>query len=268
MKDYDKNLKIIKLAAATFRSKPKSPPPYRFIGDGDNSAIEIHPLWRDYWLDNMAVIRGWTMWNWAIFLQYWNPGIPGIINKIQSLSELLVDNQRNFSWKITKLKNKHTTFTCKGLKTRSAQMIAQRKFWQEVIECKNGHITCIYSKKKISFAECDIDHYIPWSYIGHSHLWNLVPVSQKANRSKSDCLPNNDYLQALANAQYNALRIHQKHFPTRYKRLVEAYSDLKLSKSKLMEKKAFSAAYKKLMKPLIANARNSQFSPGWRWKDK
>ena len=268
LKDHPKNKKIIKLAEETFHSKSKSPPPYRFINDDDNWAIEIHPLWRNYWLDNMAIIRGWTMWNWVIFLQYWNPSIPGIINKIQSLSELLVGDQRKFWWKVTKQENEHTTFICKGLKTSFTQMNAQRKFWREIIERKNGHTTCIYSGKEISFAECDIDHYIPWSFIGHNHLWNLVPVAKKVNRSKSDCLPSNDYLRALVDAQHEALTIHQEKFPKQYKRLVEAYSDLKLSKSELMDKEKLFAAYERLMNPTIAIAQNNQFSPGWRWKNK
>ena len=235
-KDYERKDEIIKLAAKTFRSK--SPPLYRFISDGDNSAIEIHPSWRDYWLSNMAIVRGWAMWNWATFLQDRNPSIPGIINKIQHDSP-------------------------------ERLMGAQRDFWKEVIKHKNGHTTCIYSENKISFAQCDIDHYIPWSFIGHSHLWNLAPVAKEANRSKSDRLPADNYLQALVNAQHEALTIRERRFPRKFGKLIDPYyNDLGLSASELMDETKLFAAYKKLMKPTIAMAQNNQFSPGWRWKNK
>ena len=236
LKDHDKNPEIIKRAAKTFRSK--SPPLYRFISDGDNSAIEIHPSWRDYWLSNMAIVRGWAMWNWATFLQDRNPSIPGIINKIQHDSP-------------------------------ERLMGAQRDFWKEVIKHKNGHTICIYSENKISFAQCDIDHYIPWSFIGHSHLWNLAPVAKEANRSKSDRLPADNYLQALVNAQHEALTIRERRFPRKFGKLIDPYyNDLGLSASELMDETKLFAAYKKLMKPTIAMAQNNQFSPGWRWKNK
>ena len=236
LKDRNKNPEIIKRAAKTFRSK--SPPPYRFIGDGDNSAIEIHPRWWDYWLSNMAIVRGWAMWNWATFLQDRNPSIPGIINKIQ------YDSTKPL-------------------------MRAQRDFWREVIKHKNGHATCIYSGEKISLGKYQVDHYIPWSFIGHSHLWNLAPVTEEANRSKSDRLPADDYLQALVDVQHDALTIRQRRFPRKFDKLIDPYyNDLRLSASELMDKEKLFAAYKKLMKPTIAIAQNNQFSPGWRWKNK
>ena len=236
LRDYDKNPAIIKLAAKTFRSK--SPPPYCFISDGDNSAIEIHTSWRDYWLSNMAIVRGWAMWNWTTFLQDRNPSIPGIIDKIQHNSpERLMD--------------------------------AQRKFWKEVIKHKNGHTTCIYSGEKISLGKYEVDHYIPWSFIGHSHLWNLAPVAKEANRSKSDRLPADNYLQALVSVQHEALTIRERRFPRKFGKLIDPYyNDLGLSASELMDETKLFAAYKKLMKPTIAMAQNNQFSPGWRWKNK
>ena len=236
LKDYDKNPEIIKRAAKTFRSK--SPPPYRFISDGDNSAIEIHPSWWDYWLSNMAIVRGWAMWNWATFLQDRNPSIPGIINKIQ------YDSPKRL-------------------------MSAQCDFWREVIKHKNGHTICIYSGEKISLGKYEVDHYIPWSFIGHSHLWNLAPVAEEANQSKSDRLPADNYLPALVGVQHEALTIRKCHFPGKFAKLIDPYyNDLGLSASELMDETKLFAAYKKLMKPTIAMAQNNQFSPGWRWKNK
>ena len=78
--DQGKNYKIEEFADAAFRRK--FPPPYRFVGNKDNPAIEIHPAWMNYWTTNMATVHDWAIWRWVLFLERWNPKIPDIINKI------------------------------------------------------------------------------------------------------------------------------------------------------------------------------------------
>ena len=79
--DPPKNKKIKELANAAFHHK--FPPPYRFVGNNDNPAIEIHPAWMNYWTTNMAIVRNWAIWHWTIFLEKRNPGISDIFNKIK-----------------------------------------------------------------------------------------------------------------------------------------------------------------------------------------
>ena len=78
--DPDKNDKIEEFADAAFHHK--FPPPYRFVGNKDNPAIEIHPAWMNYWTTNMATVHDWAIWRWVLFLERWNPDTPDIINKI------------------------------------------------------------------------------------------------------------------------------------------------------------------------------------------
>ena len=55
----------------------------------------------------------------------------------------------------------------------------------------------------------DLDHFIPWSFVSHDLLWNLMPADPSINSSKSNRLPDlNLYLPKLAEAHQAALRIN------------------------------------------------------------
>lgn len=231
LKDYDKNARIADLAKASFNTKNQTP--YRFVNLKTNASVELHPKWHDYFRSNMAVVRGWVMWNWAAFLQDRNPSIPGVINKIQHSSP-------------------------------ERLMSKQREFWREIMKYKNGNMTCIYSERQITLKESDIDHYIPWSFIGHCHLWNLIPAHSEVNRSKGNNIPAKKYLRKLAEVQHDALMIREKNFSGKFKQLIEPYyDDLRLTK--LTNYDELLAAYERTLTPMIAIAANNQFSPNWTW---
>lgn len=49
-----------------------------------------------------------------------------------------------------------------------------------------------------------MDHFIPWSYVAHDEMWNLIPSNASANRSKSNHLPEWDlYFNKMANMEYD-----------------------------------------------------------------
>ena len=51
--------------------------------------------------------------------------------------------------------------------------------------------------------DISIDHFVPWSYVAHDELWNLVPTTRSLNSSKSNDLPNwNRYFPLLAEIEY------------------------------------------------------------------
>ena len=62
-------------------------------------------------------------------------------------------------------------------------------------------------------ADISIDHFVPWSYVAHDELWNLVPTTQNVNSSKSNNLPDWEiYFPRLAAAEfcaYQAVREHE-----------------------------------------------------------
>ena len=53
--------------------------------------------------------------------------------------------------------------------------------------------------------DLSLDHFVPWSYVAHDELWNLVPTTKAVNSSKSNDLPNWDiYFPKLCRVEYSA----------------------------------------------------------------
>ena len=60
---------------------------------------------------------------------------------------------------------------------------------------------CVWSGKRLSAANLDIDHCLPWSAWPCGDLWNLVPSDREVNqRGKRDRLPSAETMQASADA--------------------------------------------------------------------
>ena len=141
--------KITECARDAFNEN--APPPYKLDGKG----IILHPRWRAYFRNNHEILHGWILWHWTNYLQLHNPTIPGIAGKI-------------------------------AFPDGRGDMKEQRVFWGDVIH--RGNVVCIYSGASVDALNFDLDHYVPWSFIGHNHIWNLAPVAPNANRQKSDNL--------------------------------------------------------------------------------
>ncbi|WP_121661850.1 HNH endonuclease [Metabacillus litoralis] len=58
---------------------------------------------------------------------------------------------------------------------------------------------CFYCKKSLTGAkrETHVDHFIPWSFVQSDQIWNLVLSCNKCNSSKSDKLPERNYLKII-----------------------------------------------------------------------
>jgi len=77
----------------------------------------------------------------------------------------------------------------------------QRKFWDTFIDNHNADIKCIYTGEPIIKGNYDVEHFIPWSFVSHDQLWNLLPSDSSINSSKSNKLPRLDkYLSSLVNS--------------------------------------------------------------------
>ena len=152
----------------------KIPLPYTIVdGAGLEKKVRINPHWRQLILDNYPVIRSWIQLKKVRFLQDRNPGVPGIIYKLEEHSA----NAR-------KLNN-------------------ARALWKTVSDVSCVPIRDIYTGKMLENNQFDLDHFIPWSYITNDELWNLTPMDGRLNSSKSNKLPEwNAYFQALAENQY------------------------------------------------------------------
>lgn len=119
--------------------------------------ISIQPLWQNYFLQHLRVLRDFCHWNLTLFLQQRNPNVPDIPNK------LLRPEVR-------------------------PSLSAQRRYWSKVFE-KEGTLRCIYSNKVLQPNAFDVEHFVPYGFVAHHQLWNLIPADPSVNSSKGDKLP-------------------------------------------------------------------------------
>ncbi|WP_255563148.1 HNH endonuclease domain-containing protein [Mucilaginibacter sp. 21P] len=68
----------------------------------------------------------------------------------------------------------------------------QRKFWDIVIG-ELGSVDCIYTNKKLIIGDYAVEHFLPYAFVSHDLMWNLIPADRSFNNSKSDKLPPLEY---------------------------------------------------------------------------
>lgn len=138
---------------------------------GLKKKIFIEDRWKHFLIDNMVAIRGWIQMKKIKYLQDRNPGVPGIIYKLEAEDE----------------------------KQRKLQNV--RKLWAAVIDTTD--VSDIYSDGLVGKKDYEIDHFVPWSFIANDEMWNLMPVNASLNSSKRDKLPNwENYFIRFAHNQF------------------------------------------------------------------
>ncbi len=197
----------------------------------DEKEIVLHPEWQRYLFDNIGIIEGWADHCWLNYLQSRNPNSPSLANKL---------------WKPGR--------------ERSA-LTRQRNFWDGIL--KERRFTCIYSHRRITVPYA-LDHFLPYSWIGHDQMWNLVPTFASVNSSKGQQLPQPAYVQKLFETQNRALNIVRNLHPDSWKRKVEDYTvGLNLGPDDLLIPAKLRQAYQSTVKTQLQLARNSGFGA---WK--
>ena len=110
----------------------------------------------------------------------------------------------------------------------------------------------------------DLDHFIPWSFVCHDLLWNLIPSDGSINSSKSDKLPDLDYyLPKLAALQHHSLQVLIN--ADRETKVMEDFVSLGYSAKDLaaMSEEKFCEIYEKTFNPINQIALNMGFET---WK--
>ena len=119
------------------------------------------------------MIKSWIQYRKVVFLQDRNPGVPGIVYKLEPEN----DDSR-------KLKN-------------------ARALWIASAKVSGRPIMDIYTGEELSSEKFDLDHFVPRSYIANDELWNLTPMNSGLNSSKNNRLPIWDsYFPRFAQYQY------------------------------------------------------------------
>jgi len=120
--------------------------------------IEINPLWKAYLQSNARILKDFCFWNLALFLQTRNPSVPDIPGKLfQSPFRGTLQNQRKHYW--------------------------------DIVFKELGSIDCIFTNTALKIDRYALDHFIPYAFVSHNLIWNLVPIDVNFNSSKSDRLP-------------------------------------------------------------------------------
>jgi len=202
----------------------------------DASSIFIHPDWVEYIRVNYPIIRGWASWQWLEYMQSRNPSVPGISNK-------LFPPQRRES------------------------LTSQTKYWELILQ--ETSLRCIYSGEFLVIDNLSLDHYLPWSFVTHDWLWNLIPTVPNVNSSKSNNLPSDIYFSSFVAMQHQGLTISfRKMKAAMWTKRIEPYIlELKISdKSDLLNIEKLRKAYEVTIATQITLAASQGFSANWIYK--
>lgn len=190
--------------------------------------IVINPEWDTYLSTHTKLLLDFAYWNLLQYLQKRNPNTPNIASK---LIKPIVRGNLN----------------------------TQRKFWDIVIT-ELGSFECIYTGKPLNTGQYDIEHFIPWSFVSHDQIWNLIPADGSVNSSKSNKLPSLDkFLDPFSRIQHEAIKIMYSR--NKKNKLLEDYLVLG-SGIKYIAKEPFhlfKERYINIITPLLQIARNSGF---------
>ena len=199
--------------------------PYAISG----KEIIINDPWLEYIKHYAAILKDYAFWNLTGFVQKRNPNVPDIPSK------LVKPIQRG-------------------------NLNIQHRYWDKFIEA-TGSIRCIYTNTELGKNQYDLDHFIPWSFVVHDQLWNLLPANPSINSSKSDNIPPLDkYLEPMARLQHEALRVNYGLNPS--DTILEDYLVFRCSIPELLEmpEDRFFSLFKDEFTPMAQTATNMGFA--------
>lgn len=230
IKDYKIDSLIEDKAAKNFVNT-NTLPLYRFV-DTPGNGLELQPDWFEYFKQHLNILQGFCLWHLLNYLQKNNPNAPNLASKLFEPEKRKLNKARNF--------------------------------WQLVFD-QAGTIDCIYSSQTMSEKAFSLDHFLPWRFVTHDLLWNIIPTPRNINSAKSDNLPRLDlYFDSFAALQYQAVQMVIKTGKTK---LLEDYA-LLLKKGDVTEIKGLSAdsfatTLHDTMAPQIQIAKNMGFTADW-----
>jgi len=211
-----------------------SPTPYWL----DDKIIRLSEVWRRFFLKNMAIVQAFAEHHFVRFLQARNPNVPGIVNKLNAPIKRQLSKARKF-WQFVRF---------------SLQEAGQGQYFYD-----------IYTKRSLddNFA---IDHFLPWSFVAHDLLWNLIPVDLTTNSRKGNSLPDLEiYVPQLAKLHFAALQV-AKQRPNDLQDYIECF---KLDAASLLalDEDAFVRKYREVIFPQAQIAINQGFQSNWRFEN-
>jgi len=197
--------------------------PYALFAD----RIEVPVEWAEYFTIHSPVLRDFTMWNLAQFIQARNPNVPQVVDKLVRPP------------------------------TRNA-LTAQRNLWNAVID-HTGDLPCIYTGSQLAGADYHMEHFIPYAFVAHDQLWNLVPADPGYNLTKSDRLPSLDrHLRPFIEAHWKLATVVREN-DLRTKLLEDYFTIVPEPLHQVTDRNLFTDKLRDTIVPLHGIAANSGF---------
>jgi hypothetical protein len=191
----------------------------------DEKFIRIGLLWANYLLVNARLLKDFCHWNLVLFLQKNNPNVPDIAGKI-------------FKPPVR------------------GNLLKQRRFWDLVMNERKA-IPCVYTGRPLQGSDFAVEHFVPYNFIPHNLIWNLIPADKLFNSRKSDRLPDmQKHFDPFFNLQLDAIRIVRKEDPSN--KLLEDYLTL-FSSLEEAEGPDAKDRFRDTIQPLITIAANNGF---------
>lgn len=227
--DHQVNDAVIDLSDNLFSERK---PLYCFTSDRKGLIINLD--WVEYIDRNSAILRGWILFRLSEYLQAKNPNIAGIVDKLQP--PLI-----------------------------RASLLKQQQWWKKIIQLLQDRAVCIYSGQRLTVENFSLDHYLPWSFMAHDRLWNLIPTVREINSVKSDCIPSNRYLEPMVELQHQGLILMNRSMPENaWSKSVEPWVlDMKIDERDLLDKERLRSVYKSTLLPLQMVAERQGFTAEW-----
>lgn len=191
--------------------------------------IELHPTWIPYLTENVSFLRSFCYWHLAIYLQVRNPNVPDIPNKLFRSPE-------------------------------RASLYKQRKEFWDIVLSEKGSIECIYTNKELVLGNYHVEHFVPFSFVSHDLIWNLIPADPSFNSRKSDKLPPIErYFDAYFDLQCEGVEIVRRKSPKN--KLLEDYLTIipELFESEDITNVFTRDRLRQVIQPLISIAANNGF---------
>ncbi len=139
--------------------------------------IQVNLSWVNYFLKNAVLLKDFCYGNLVMFLQGKNPSVPDIPNKL--IKPALRSN-----------------------------LIKQRTQFWDIVMRELGKVECIYTRNPLTIGNYAVEHFIPYNFVSHNLIWNLIPADKSFNCSKSDKLPPMDkYFNSFFLLQEKAIKI-------------------------------------------------------------
>lgn len=166
------------------------------VDDKNEKYIIVRDKWTGFLQKNYSVIKGWTYYKLIEFLQKRNPNVPAICSKLEPPYSRALKQQKDI-WKDI-IKEKQIIDIYTGLEFNSDN----------------------YKNKGV----LSLDHFIPWSFVLHDQMWNLIPTFKNVNSKKSDnLLKYENYIDEFCNLQHKAFEYVVTH---KKNHQLEEYTDV------------------------------------------